>query len=239
VHRVVDDGRHFLLSTQQSFDVVSFEPPPPRAAGVVNLYSRDFYALVKQHLKKGGVVTQWIPLDQQSSRLDRALVKALSDVFAHVSLYVPSRLHGIVIASDEPLDGPLSAWAQGTVADNLSDIGFDSPAQLQATFFARDLELARYVGDVAAVTDDRPSIEHFLFEWDKPFDIEELLAVRAKNDGPEWEAERLRALAAQAAHWHDFETAQALLEKAEAALPGNSYGRFLRELEYGCMSPKR
>ncbi len=52
VHRVVDDGRHFLLSTDQRFDVVSFEPPPPRAAGVVNLSSRDFYALVKAKLNK-------------------------------------------------------------------------------------------------------------------------------------------------------------------------------------------
>jgi predicted membrane-bound spermidine synthase len=239
VHRIVDDGRHFLLSTEQTFDVVSFEPPPPRAAGVVNLYSRDFYALVKQHLKKGGVVTQWIPLDQQSARLDRALVKAMSDVFRHVSLYVPSRLHGIAIASDEPLDAPLTPWSAPTVADNLSDIGFDSVAQLEATFFARDEQLARYVGDVEAVTDDRPSIEHFLFEWDKPFDIRDLLAVRANEGGAEWNAERLRVAAAQAARDHDFQTARRMAGEAETALPGNSYGRFLRELEYGCMSPKR
>jgi predicted membrane-bound spermidine synthase len=242
VHRIVDDGRHFLLSTEQQFDVVSFEPPPPRAAGVVNLYSRDFYALVKQHLKKGGVVTQWIPLDQQSSRLDRALVKAMSDVFKHVTLYVPSRLHGIAVASDEPLDEDLAAWATAmetpTVRDSLADIGFDNPEQLHATLFARGPSLEKYVGDVGAVTDDRPSIEHFLFEWDKPFDISELIAVRESDAAPSWEGEKLRAQAYQASRNHDFDEARALSLKADAELPGNSYGAFLRDIEYGCLVPR-
>lgn len=242
VHRTVDDGRHFLLGTDKKFDVVSFEPPPPRALGVVNLYSRDFYALVKKHLKKGGVVTQWIPLDQQSSRLDRALTKAMSDVFAHVAMYVPSRLHGIAVASDEPLTEDLLAWAKQyeteTVRASLEDIGLMSPEEVQGTFFAADADLARYTGDVPAVTDDNASIEHFLFEWDKPFDIEELIAVRPKRSAPAWEAERLRALAAQAARNHDFDAARELSLKADALLPENSYGKFLRELEYGCLVPK-
>jgi len=242
VHRTVDDGRHFLLATDRRFDVVSFEPPPPVAHGVVNLYSRDFYELVKRRLKKGGVVTQWIPLDQQSSRLDRALTKAMSDVFRHVTLYMPSRLHGIAVASDEPLPEDLAGWARQyespTVRASLEDIGFMTPAEVRAVFFAADGELAKWVGDVPAVTDDRPSIEHFLFEWDKPFDILDLLAVRPKSDDPAWEAERLRALAAWSARSADFETARKLSAEADALLPGNSYGRFLREIEYGCLEPK-
>lgn len=242
VHRTVDDGRHFLLSTEKKFDVVSFEPPPPRALGVVNLYSRDFYALVKQHLKKGGVVTQWIPLDQQSSRLDRALTRAMSDVFKHVTMYVPSRLHGIAVASDEPLPEDLEQWALQyetlSVRDSLVDIGFHSPEELQATYFAADEALAKYVGDVPAVTDDNASIEHFLFEWDKPFDISELIAVRPKNESSAWEAERLRALAYQQWRKGDFDEALKLSVQADTLLPGNSYGKWLRELEYGCLVPR-
>ncbi|MBL8954704.1 MAG: fused MFS/spermidine synthase [Myxococcaceae bacterium] len=242
VHRTVDDGRHFLLATDKKFDVVSFEPPPPVAHGVVNLYSRDFYELVKRRMKKGGVVTQWIPFDQQSSRLGRALTKSMSDVFRHVALYIPSRLHGIAVASDEPLPEDLADWARQyespTVRASLEDIGFMNPLQLQAVYFAADEALAKWTGDVPAVTDDRPAIEHFLFEWDKPFDITEVLAVRPHREGPAWEAERLRALAAWAARSAQFETARELNAKADALLPGNGYGRFLRDIEYGCLEPK-
>ncbi len=39
----IHDGRHELLRNPQRYDVITLEPPPPSAAGVVNLYSRDFF----------------------------------------------------------------------------------------------------------------------------------------------------------------------------------------------------
>ncbi len=39
------DGREELLRSQETYDLITLEPPPPSAADVVNLYSRDFYAL--------------------------------------------------------------------------------------------------------------------------------------------------------------------------------------------------
>ncbi|HEY8075374.1 MAG TPA: fused MFS/spermidine synthase, partial [Labilithrix sp.] len=80
VHIALDDGRHFLLSSDRRFDVISFEPPPPTAAGVVSLYSREFYAIVASRLREGGVLAQWIPLDHQSDAHDRMLVKSILDV---------------------------------------------------------------------------------------------------------------------------------------------------------------
>ena len=53
VEKVVADVRHYLLRSSQTFDVITFEPPPPHDAGVVNLYSREFYALAKRRLARG------------------------------------------------------------------------------------------------------------------------------------------------------------------------------------------
>src|SRR4029079_8395728 len=39
------DGRRELLGSEESYDLVTLEPPPPSAAGVANLYSTDFYRL--------------------------------------------------------------------------------------------------------------------------------------------------------------------------------------------------
>ncbi|KAG0774983.1 hypothetical protein G6F22_013642 [Rhizopus arrhizus] len=39
------DGRRELLGSAERYDLITLEPPPPSAAGVVNLYSQDFYSL--------------------------------------------------------------------------------------------------------------------------------------------------------------------------------------------------
>ena len=46
----VRDGRRELLRSSERYDVITLEPPPPSAMGVVNLYSRDFYALAGHRL---------------------------------------------------------------------------------------------------------------------------------------------------------------------------------------------
>ena len=44
----IGDGRQELLRSPERYDLITLEPPPPSAEGVVNLYSTDFYKLAKQ-----------------------------------------------------------------------------------------------------------------------------------------------------------------------------------------------
>jgi spermidine synthase len=53
---VVDDGRNFLLATDERYDVITSEPMPPYHAGVVNLYSKEYYGLARDRLTPGGFV---------------------------------------------------------------------------------------------------------------------------------------------------------------------------------------
>ena len=57
----IEDGRQFLLLTTGRYDVITAEPPPPHNAGIVNLYSREYFDLVRERLVDGGVVTYWLP----------------------------------------------------------------------------------------------------------------------------------------------------------------------------------
>ena len=51
-HVVVDDGRRYLERSSQSYDAIMVDPPPPvTTAGSGLLYSEEFYAVVKQHLR--------------------------------------------------------------------------------------------------------------------------------------------------------------------------------------------
>ena len=165
VETIVADARHHLLTNDRTFDIITFEPPPPQDAGIVNLYSREFYQLAKRRLGKGGVLAQWVPMDLSREALPRMMIRTMMAEFPHVSLWIPSRMEGVVIASMEPLEVDLEAWRNRMRAPelraDLEAVGFRTAEDLAAIFVAADGALAALVGDVPIVTDDRPRIEYF------------------------------------------------------------------------------
>src|SRR5262249_42645814 len=62
VHVHIEDGRFFLEATHIRYDLVTGEPPPPVMAGVVNLYTTEYFRLVRDRLADGGMATYWLPM---------------------------------------------------------------------------------------------------------------------------------------------------------------------------------
>ena len=160
----IGDGRQDLLRRAALYDLITLEPPPPSAAGVVNLYSRDFYQLAASRLQPDGVLAQWWPLPAQNDEDSRSLVRAFLDAFSHASAWT-TELHEVLLlgsASPLDLDGARveSRFREGDIAAALAEVGVESPAALLATWLTDRAGLERYAGDALAVTDDRPRIEH-------------------------------------------------------------------------------
>jgi spermidine synthase len=86
-HVVIDDGRRYLERTTQQFDVIVIDPPPPvQAAGSSLLYSREFYATIRQRLAPGGLLQQWLP--EGGDRVTQASVaRALAESFPYVRVF--------------------------------------------------------------------------------------------------------------------------------------------------------
>ena len=117
-HLVVDDGRRFLKRTSASFDVITIDPPPPiEAAGSSLLYSAEFYDLVKKHLKKGGILQQWMPTTDHATA--QAVARTIIGSFPYVRVF-PSveyvtvaggvqKLGYFFICSQDPLENPKPA----------------------------------------------------------------------------------------------------------------------------------
>jgi spermidine synthase len=59
---VMDDARHFLATSHETFDIITSDPVHPWVRGAAALYSSEYYRLVQAHLEPGGIVTQWVPL---------------------------------------------------------------------------------------------------------------------------------------------------------------------------------
>jgi spermidine synthase len=70
VEVVYDDGRHFLRTTKEKFDVITSDPIDPWVKGCAALNTVEYYRLCKEHLNPGGSVSLWIPF--YGSNLDTA-----------------------------------------------------------------------------------------------------------------------------------------------------------------------
>jgi len=104
VHAVVMDGRAFLRRHSDArFDLVTLEPMPPNFAGVNNLYSLEFYELVRERLVPGGVAAQWVPFHLIAPEHMQSIVATFHEVFPYTRLWItPRHGTGILVGGDRP-----------------------------------------------------------------------------------------------------------------------------------------
>ena len=84
---VVQDGRTFTRWTESSYDVITLEPMSPVQAGVVNLYSKEFYEQALERLNPDGLMMQWLPLHLVGPDDAKAIIKTFQEVFPHTSVW--------------------------------------------------------------------------------------------------------------------------------------------------------
>ncbi|MCP1403337.1 putative membrane-bound spermidine synthase [Achromobacter insolitus] len=180
------DGRRELQASAERWDLITLEPPPPSAAGVVNLYSRDFYQLAANRLAPQGIVAQWLPLPTQNEEDTRALVASFIEVFPHAQLWTSELHEMLLLGSMQPLTLDAARiqarYSQPDTAAALKAVGVPSAAALLSTWVTDRDGLARFAGDAQAVTDDRPGIEYAT--WVRPREVVRvlptLLALRSE-----------------------------------------------------------
>ncbi|OYV99704.1 MAG: hypothetical protein B7X11_05135, partial [Acidobacteria bacterium 37-65-4] len=157
----VEDGRFFLLATPEKYDIITGEPPPPQSAGVVNLYSREYFQMVKRALAPGGVFTYGLHAIGMAPDQTRAILRAFLDVFPAGSLWSGSGYEWIMMGSREPMGPPTEEafsrqWRDPVVGPEMRALGFFHPEQMGTFFLADGKRLADWVGPVRPLMDDRP-----------------------------------------------------------------------------------
>src|SRR3990172_1971769 len=77
---VIDDGRRFLLRTSGKYDMIFVDSQRSTTAYSNNIYSRQFFEMVRDHLTENGVFMLW--MDEH-----RVMSRTLASVFGHVRKY--------------------------------------------------------------------------------------------------------------------------------------------------------
>jgi len=157
----VEDGRFFLLGSRERYDIITAEPPPPKSAGIVNLYSREYFQLMHDRLAEGGMATYWMPVFLLDPDDARTIMAAFCAAFPDCALWNGAGLDWMLTGS-RGAHGPVSAerfrqqWEDPVVGAELATLGFETPEQLGATFIGDARFLASLTEGTEPLTDDRP-----------------------------------------------------------------------------------
>jgi spermidine synthase len=161
VHAVVQDGRFFLQASPRRYDIISGEPPPPKVPGSVNLYTEEFFSLMKSRLKEGGIATFWLPIYQLKVEESKAILHAFHNAFPNASVWSSADRDWIMMG----INGPgrkieetelRQLWSNPGSGADLRRIGIEVPQQLGALFLMDGAEIDRITHDVAPLTDTYP-----------------------------------------------------------------------------------
>lgn len=184
---IVNDGRNFLLLTRKKYDVITVDPPPPiDAAGVNNLYSRQFALLMRDHLAPGGIAAHWMPKNVKGSGIydvgtADSLIATFADVFPFVHL-ISSRFGLHLLGTMQPMvmdrDRIKAVLANPEVMADLNEFSWE-PFVEEAFFAGRPVTEAEKIAmkSLPLATDDRPYLEFNLLrnltggQWHRMFSV--------------------------------------------------------------------
>jgi spermidine synthase len=162
---VIDDARHYLLTTEEKFDAITSDPLDPWVKGAAMLYTREFFEVVKSRLNPGGVVTLFVQLYESNTEAVKSEIATFMEAFPNGVVWgntQEGRGYDLVLMAQlEP--GPidvddvqalLSRPEMAPVAHSLGEIGLYSAVDLFSNYAGRGSELTEWTRD-AFINRDR------------------------------------------------------------------------------------
>jgi len=161
----LDDARHFILTTRETFDAITSDPLDPWVKGAANLYTEEFFEAAKRRLNPGGVMTLFVQLYESNLDAVKSEVGTFLRVFPHGSVWantIDGRGYDMVlVGSVAPLRIDVDAVQRklqqpeyAVLAQSLREIGMLSAVDLFATYAGNAAELAPWLQD-AQINRDR------------------------------------------------------------------------------------
>jgi spermidine synthase len=194
----VGDGRNFLTQRSDKFDVIVSEPSNPWLTGVSNLFTREYFKLVKTRLAEHGIFCQWAQLYEMSPWNIKTILGTVRAEFPYVYVFAAEDWSSdtILIGSLDPL--PLDydiverAFRDPVTRAEAKRGGFQSPHDVFAYLLLGPEELEAFTAGSPDNTDDNARIE-----FSAPRDLlgyARFEPYRANVYGPMWPYGRLSEL---------------------------------------------
>lgn len=182
---VYDDARHYVLTTSRKFDIIASDPLDVWVKGTANIYSLDYFEMVKQHLNPGGYFSLYVPLYESDEATVRSEFATFFAAFPYGTVWA-NTINGqgydlVLMGQNEPLhididavEARLHSPAYAAVMESMQQIGFNSATDLFSTFAAQQSDLAGWLRG-AQINNDRNLRLMYLAGWGFNADLEDPL----------------------------------------------------------------
>jgi spermidine synthase len=266
VQVIIDDGRSYLLTTEQQYDIITLEPMHPGLMGVSALYSLEFYKEAKERLNPEGVLCQWVPLYSMTGQDARSLIATAVAVFPQSSLWLVGS-EGLLLCARDSLHIGWNCLKKQMhnrrIHESLYKVYLEDAWTVLSGFLLGPQGLTDYVKGIPVVRDDHPFIEYTIPRHQHIFPWNDILTLARKRECPlylindispserdslmiEWQIKKYgwieRDYGFAALSQRDFPSARKHLEKAHLNNPEDRYtAYFLKEIywRYGVEFSKR
>jgi len=164
VELTIDDGRNYLLTSRDRFDIIRLDPPELHTRGIVNLYTKEFFELARDHLAEGGIFSIWVNIAYTPEAEMKMIARTAKEVFPHVTIWQSPWLYSWVIngsVAPRPPDLELLVrrFADPKIKQDLATIPYKDPFDFLNYFVMADDEVLEFAGDAPIVTDDRTRLD--------------------------------------------------------------------------------
>lgn len=168
---VFDDGRHFIRTTSEKFDVITSDPIDPWVKGCAALNTVEYYEMCKRHLKPGGVMSLWIPLYESNPQVAKSVIATFFTVFPNGILWSNDSegegYDAVLFGQAEPtqinidqLQARLDQPDYAQVKKSLMDVGFRSAVSLLATYAGQASDLQPWTRDAQINRDSNLRLQY-------------------------------------------------------------------------------
>jgi spermidine synthase len=168
---IVDDARHYLLTTEETFDAITSDPLDPWVKGAAALYTREFWELAKRRLNTGGVITVFVQLYESSPEAVKSEIATFFEVFPDGVIfgneYMGEGYDTVLLGRADP--GPLDVGAiEQRLADprfdvvrqSLGEVGFPTAWDLYGSYAGRASDLGPYLQNAPINTDGNLRLQY-------------------------------------------------------------------------------
>jgi predicted membrane-bound spermidine synthase len=153
IQLVVDDGRKYLLQTTDSYDLIIMDPLRTTTSHSNNIYSKEFFEMVRARLNPGGAFGVW-------GDEFRVLPKTIASVFEFVRMY-----DFYTVASDSPMIRDEARYARHL--SRFSPEDREGIAESQGTYLGDRAYVESIAADYPINEDVKPVCEFYLGLWAK------------------------------------------------------------------------
>ena len=155
---IVGDGRNYLLTTTQPYDVISINAIHPAMSPY--LYTYDFYQVCRSKMNPDGIICVWIPLNSSYVNI---LLKTFQSVFPHASLWDCTTQHILLIGSIQPLSIDYYQWCKNIsrekITVSLAEVLLQDPVRLLSQMILDENGIRTISVNAGINTDDWPIVQ--------------------------------------------------------------------------------